>query len=117
MTPEQSVRIYLAESALHAAVLSEGIADASVWIPLTSNIEIDKQRLKAEGNETVTNCHGLKMQASDGKMRLTSEAYGMYACNGILFNPEPPVRGENFVTRKVTRALARIKLGLQSNHA
>ncbi len=45
------------------------------------------------------------------------EAYGMYACNGILFNPESPVRGENFVTRKVTRALARIKLGLQSNHA
>ena len=41
------------------------------------------------------------------------EAYGMYACNGILFNHESPVRGENFVTRKVTRALARIKLGLQ----
>ena len=43
------------------------------------------------------------------------EAYGMYACNGILFNHESPVRGENFVTRKITRALARIKLGLQ-NH-
>ncbi|MDZ4073458.1 MAG: GDP-mannose 4,6-dehydratase [Hylemonella sp.] len=42
------------------------------------------------------------------------EAYGMYACNGILFNHESPVRGENFVTRKITRALARIKLGLQS---
>jgi GDPmannose 4,6-dehydratase len=41
------------------------------------------------------------------------EAYGMYACNGILFNHESPVRGENFVTRKITRALARIKLGLQ----
>jgi GDPmannose 4,6-dehydratase len=41
------------------------------------------------------------------------EAYGMYACNGILFNHESPVRGETFVTRKVTRALARIKLGLQ----
>lgn len=41
------------------------------------------------------------------------EAYGMYACNGILFNHESPLRGENFVTRKVTRALARIKLGLQ----
>ncbi len=41
------------------------------------------------------------------------EAYGMYACNGILFNHESPIRGENFVTRKVTRALARIKLGLQ----
>ena len=37
----------------------------------------------------------------------------MYACNGILFNHESPVRGENFVTRKITRALARIKLGLQ----
>jgi len=41
------------------------------------------------------------------------EAYGMYACNGILFNHESPIRGETFVTRKVTRALARIKLGLQ----
>jgi GDPmannose 4,6-dehydratase len=42
------------------------------------------------------------------------EAYGIYACNGILFNHESPVRGENFVTRKITRALARIKLGLQA---
>jgi GDPmannose 4,6-dehydratase len=41
------------------------------------------------------------------------ESYGMYACNGILFNHESPLRGETFVTRKVTRALARIKLGLQ----
>src|SRR3989338_1736451 len=41
------------------------------------------------------------------------EAYGFYACNGILFNHESPVRGETFVTRKVTRGLARIKLGLQ----
>ncbi len=41
------------------------------------------------------------------------EAYGFYACNGILFNHESPIRGETFVTRKVTRALARIKLGLQ----
>ena len=41
------------------------------------------------------------------------EAYGMYACNGILFNHESPVRGETFVTRKVTRGLARIALGLQ----
>ncbi len=42
------------------------------------------------------------------------EAYGLYACNGILFNHESPLRGETFVTRKITRALARIKLGLQS---
>jgi GDPmannose 4,6-dehydratase len=42
------------------------------------------------------------------------ESYGMYACNGILFNHESPVRGETFVTRKITRGLARIKLGLQS---
>jgi GDPmannose 4,6-dehydratase len=41
------------------------------------------------------------------------EAYGLYACNGILFNHESPVRGETFVTRKITRGLARIKLGLQ----
>lgn len=41
------------------------------------------------------------------------EAYGMYACNGILFNHESPIRGETFVTRKITRAVARIKLGLQ----
>jgi GDPmannose 4,6-dehydratase len=41
------------------------------------------------------------------------EAYGMYACNGILFNHESPTRGETFVTRKITRALARIYLGLQ----
>ncbi len=41
------------------------------------------------------------------------EAYGIYACNGILFNHESPNRGETFVTRKITRALARIKIGLQ----
>ena len=43
------------------------------------------------------------------------EAYGMFACNGILFNHESPSRGETFVTRKITRALARISLGLQDN--
>jgi GDPmannose 4,6-dehydratase len=42
------------------------------------------------------------------------EAYGLFACNGILFNHESPVRGETFVTRKITRAVARIKLGLQN---
>src|SRR4030088_2899383 len=41
------------------------------------------------------------------------ESYGLYACNGILFNHESPLRGETFVTRKITRALARIRLGLQ----
>ena len=41
------------------------------------------------------------------------ESYGIYACNGILFNHESPIRGETFVTRKITRAVARIKLGLQ----
>jgi GDPmannose 4,6-dehydratase len=41
------------------------------------------------------------------------EAYGMFACNGILFNHESPRRGENFVTRKITRAIGRIKVGLQ----
>jgi GDPmannose 4,6-dehydratase len=41
------------------------------------------------------------------------EAYGLYACNGILFNHESPIRGETFVTRKITRALARIRLGIQ----
>jgi GDPmannose 4,6-dehydratase len=41
------------------------------------------------------------------------EAYGIYACNGILFNHESPLRGETFVTRKITRAAARFKLGLQ----
>jgi GDPmannose 4,6-dehydratase len=41
------------------------------------------------------------------------ESYGMFACNGILFNHESPIRGETFVTRKITRAAARIKLGLQ----
>ena len=43
------------------------------------------------------------------------EAYGMYACNGILFNHESPIRGETFVTRKITRAIARIALGLQDS--
>ncbi|MBT3311590.1 MAG: GDP-mannose 4,6-dehydratase [Desulfobacterales bacterium] len=43
------------------------------------------------------------------------EAYNLYACNGILFNHESPIRGETFVTRKITRAVARIKLGLQKN--
>lgn len=42
------------------------------------------------------------------------ESYGMFACNGILFNHESPIRGETFVTRKITRALARISLGTQS---
>lgn len=42
------------------------------------------------------------------------EAYGMFACNGILFNHESPIRGETFVTRKITRAAARIKFGLES---
>jgi GDP-D-mannose dehydratase len=44
------------------------------------------------------------------------EVYGIYACNGILFNHESPVRGENFATRKITRALARIELGLQQSY-
>ena len=44
------------------------------------------------------------------------EAYGMFACNGILFNHESPRRGETFVTRKVTIALSKIKLGLQKNY-
>src|SRR5436305_5963015 len=43
------------------------------------------------------------------------EAYGMYACNGVLFNHESPLRGETFVTRKITRAVARIALGLQDS--
>ena len=43
------------------------------------------------------------------------EAYNIFACNGILFNHESPVRGETFVTRKITRALSRIKMGLQNN--
>ena len=43
------------------------------------------------------------------------EAYGMYACNGILFNHESPVRGETFVTRKITRAIARIAVGMQDD--
>ncbi len=43
------------------------------------------------------------------------EAYDLYACNGILFNHESPIRGETFVTRKITRALARIKLGMQQD--
>src|SRR6202007_2268127 len=42
------------------------------------------------------------------------EAYGIYACNGILFNHESPLRGETFVTRKITRGLARIKVGLEA---
>jgi len=42
------------------------------------------------------------------------EAYNMFACNGILFNHESPIRGETFVTRKITRAVARIKLGMQN---
>ena len=43
-------------------------------------------------------------------LQLIIEAYGIYACNGILFNHESPVRGETFVTRKITRALTRISL-------
>jgi GDPmannose 4,6-dehydratase len=44
------------------------------------------------------------------------EAYGLYACNGILFNHESPLRGGTFVTRKITRAVARVKLGFQDQH-
>ena len=44
------------------------------------------------------------------------EAYGMYACNGILFNHESPLRGETFVTRKITRGVAEIVLGLTKNY-
>ena len=44
---------------------------------------------------------------------LIIEAYNIYACNGILFNHESPIRGETFVTRKITMALCRIKLGIQ----
>ena len=42
------------------------------------------------------------------------ESYGMFACNGLLFNHESPTRGETFVTRKITRAVARIHLGLEN---
>ena len=46
-------------------------------------------------------------------LQKTIEAYNMFACNGILFNHESPRRGETFVTRKITRAIAKIALGLQ----
>ena len=48
-----------------------------------------------------------------GLQKIIREAYNMFACNGILFNHESPRRGETFVTRKITRAYARIALGLQ----
>ena len=48
-----------------------------------------------------------------GRRSITARAYGMFACNGILFNHESPRRGETFVTRKITRAATRIKVGLQ----
>ena len=47
--------------------------------------------------------------------KIYRDSYGMFAVNGILFNHESPLRGETFVTRKITRAVARIKLGLQEN--
>jgi hypothetical protein len=53
------------------------------------------------------------LQAQDFNPLNSTGCYGIYACNGILFNHESPLRGETFVTRKITRALARIKLGLQ----
>ena len=52
--------------------------------------------------------------AAHGYCRNYRESYGMFICNGILFNHESPQRGETFVTRKITRTLARIKLGLES---
>ena len=54
----------------------------------------------------------LEMCIRDSTTVLYREAYGLFACNGILFNHESPRRGETFVTRKVTRAAARIKLGM-----
>src|SRR6266852_2390512 len=61
--------------------------------------------------------HGIKRRTSLAYWITVNyrEAYGMYACNGILFNHESPVRGETFVTRKITRGLARIRLGLQDS--
>ena len=55
-------------------------------------------------------CQNVRL-LDNGKLR---EAYGMYAVNGILFNHESPLRGETFVTRKITRAVSRIALGLQN---
>ena len=48
-----------------------------------------------------------------GLLKIIREAYNMFACNGILFNHESPRRGETFVTRKITRAVSKIALGLQ----
>ena len=56
---------------------------------------------------------GLQKYMVFGSPKTISEAYNMFACNGILFNHESPRRGETFVTRKITRATARIALGLQ----
>ena len=64
-------------------------------------------------------CAALYARADDGFHLATAprEAYGLFACNGILFNHESPRRGENFVTRKITRSATRIKLGLQEKLA
>ena len=56
---------------------------------------------------------GLQKYMVFGSPKTIREAYNMFACNGILFNHESPRRGETFVTRKITRATARIALGLQ----
>jgi DNA-damage-inducible protein D len=60
-------------------VLTESVDPNAYWRKL-------KQRLKAEGNETVTNCHGLKMPAADGKMRYTEKGYYESECKGIRRN-------------------------------
>jgi GDPmannose 4,6-dehydratase len=57
--------------------------------------------------------YGISKLAGFHLTRNYREAYGMFACNGILFNHESPIRGETFVTRKITRAVAKIALGLQ----
>jgi len=70
--------------------------------PKTKKLLFTQEALMALQNYTHT-----------GSLSIYREAYNLFACNGILFNHESPVRGETFVTRKITRGLARISLGIQ----
>ncbi|KAC9196941.1 hypothetical protein E3N88_46203 [Mikania micrantha] len=74
------------------------------------------EKKDTEGDRLVEGRDRLQVQVADGDRYTVNyrEAYGIFACNGILFNHESPRRGENFVTRKITRAVGRIKIGLQS---
>ncbi len=95
------------------------VADTEQLLRLIQSIpspkaEPFKQWLARVGYERIEETENPELALDRAMETYIKKGYGMYACNGILFNHESPIRGETFVTRKITRALARIKLNLQT---